>query len=399
MHYTFPKIETINDVLPAIEGKDEFIVIYKDKYKIIDYVLQAQHTFPNPDTHLMGKEREHKAVLRECRGLAFYPDGKLMSRPFHKFFNSGEKPDEEKGLTTISHVLLKLDGSMIRPFYLDGHIRLATRKGITDVAMQAEVFIADKPNYVELMLKCIAENRTPVFEWCSRKNQIVIDYDVESLILLAIRDNYSGHYFTHEYVQSFGKHYNVPVVPEFLVADDVTHWTGSDYAAYTKTLKDMEGCVLVYPNGHKLKAKGEWYTTLHKAKDMIGREKDMIKIFLAGELDDLLPLFSEKDRVEINEYLDRLTINLLDTSKRLDKLFQEVMEVIPDDFARKDFALEVLKRDPKYKSLLFSMLAGDEPLNLLTQLLIKACGKNATLEEYRWIFGGIKFKEKKNDAE
>jgi hypothetical protein len=37
MNYDFPIIETIHDVLPAIHGQSEFIIAYRDGFKVINY--------------------------------------------------------------------------------------------------------------------------------------------------------------------------------------------------------------------------------------------------------------------------------------------------------------------------------------------------------------------------
>ena len=39
MIYSFPRIEHIDDVLPAIQDSPEFIVVEKDGYKIVNYVV------------------------------------------------------------------------------------------------------------------------------------------------------------------------------------------------------------------------------------------------------------------------------------------------------------------------------------------------------------------------
>lgn len=61
-------------------------IIHSDhgNYSVINYVFTIDTTF-------------NTAVARECRGLKFDRDGKLIARPFHKFFNLGEKrpPQEE----------------------------------------------------------------------------------------------------------------------------------------------------------------------------------------------------------------------------------------------------------------------------------------------------------------
>ena len=45
MHYKFPEIRTINDVLPHIAGRDEFIVADKGDYTVINYMVSMADTF------------------------------------------------------------------------------------------------------------------------------------------------------------------------------------------------------------------------------------------------------------------------------------------------------------------------------------------------------------------
>ena len=72
-------IEHIDDILPHIEGKNEFkIHHHKEGYTTIDYMFEDTNTFDNE-------------VLLECRGIKFDADGKILARPLHKFLNLGQK--------------------------------------------------------------------------------------------------------------------------------------------------------------------------------------------------------------------------------------------------------------------------------------------------------------------
>jgi hypothetical protein len=56
-----------------------------------------------------------KAIRRECRGLLFYPDGRIMSRRLHKFFNVNERDETQVHRIDLGqpHVILeKLDGCL-----------------------------------------------------------------------------------------------------------------------------------------------------------------------------------------------------------------------------------------------------------------------------------------------
>ena len=108
MNYDFPEIKTIQDVLPHIEGRDEFRVMDKDWYTVINYMVSLENTFLWDENDPIGS-----AVRRECRGISFDKEGKLICRKYHKFFNVGEK--EETQLNKINlyepHIVLeKLDG-------------------------------------------------------------------------------------------------------------------------------------------------------------------------------------------------------------------------------------------------------------------------------------------------
>ena len=170
--YDFPHITNIDDVLPFIEGREEFRVIEKEGYSVVNYVVAFEDTFQWDSNDYGGS-----VVRRECRGLIFDSrTGKLLSRPYHKFFNAGEKDETQLNKINLyePHVVLeKLDGSMIRPIPTKEGFRLATKAGITDVAMNAEVFIASDMDYVDLIRGLIEGGMTPIFEWCSRKNRIL----------------------------------------------------------------------------------------------------------------------------------------------------------------------------------------------------------------------------------
>lgn len=205
MHYPFPKIESLDDVLPAIEGRDEFIVAKREHYTVVNYLVVMDDTFPEVKTAggsaLMREEAtRHKAIRRECRGLVFGNDGKVISRRLHKFFNVNERDETQADKIDLSkpHVILeKLDGSMITPIPIGDGIRWGTKMGVTEVALGAEEFVAKNPQYQELARWCIDNGKTPIFEWVSRKQRIVIDYEEDDLILIAIRDNITGEYMPY----------------------------------------------------------------------------------------------------------------------------------------------------------------------------------------------------------
>jgi RNA ligase len=201
MNYQFPMIRHISDVLPHIEGREEFIVAEREGYTIINYVVPMADTFnmyPGGYDGPLSTYDLGGVMRRECRGLIFDDDGYLMSRPFHKFFNINERDETQAHAVDMTqpHVIMeKMDGSMIRPILVDGYLRLATKMGVTNVAMQAEEWLAAQdPALKDWMRKCVEDSVTPLFEWVSPFNQIVLAYEEADLVYLGTRCNTSGWY-------------------------------------------------------------------------------------------------------------------------------------------------------------------------------------------------------------
>ena len=165
MRYEFPEIRHLDDVRAAIEGRDEFIIAERNWGYVVNYLVKMTDTFPPVATEL-------DAIRRECRGMLFHKDGKIMARRLHKFFNVNERDETQMHTIDLNrpHVILeKLDGSMITPVVTDAGIRWGTKMGITDVGMGAELFVAQHNNYDQLARECITRGMTPILEWCSRK--------------------------------------------------------------------------------------------------------------------------------------------------------------------------------------------------------------------------------------
>jgi RNA ligase len=96
------RIAHIDEVLPHVEGRKDFVIKYKQEYTVIDYVYELDDTFDN----------EYR---RECRGLKFTPEGDILARPFHKFFNFNQTPETQAAVVDMKrpHVIMeKADGCL-----------------------------------------------------------------------------------------------------------------------------------------------------------------------------------------------------------------------------------------------------------------------------------------------
>jgi RNA ligase len=276
MKYVFPVIKNIKQAREAIKDRPEFIEANRDDYIVFNYILSHDDSFDDP-------------MRRELRGLIFNRSGDVLSRRFHKFFNMNEKDETQSNNIDWNqpHVVLeKLDGSMITPLVLNGDVRWATKMGITEVSLQCEEYIKDKFNYYELARDAHKQRITPIFEFIAPDNRIVISYEEPKLILLALRNNLSGMYYSLDMMKYVSEQYNIPMIKTY--SGDISN---------IREQIGIEGVVVRFNDGHMIKVKTDWYVAIHRAKDQILFEKNVIKLILEENIDDILPNLLENDKI------------------------------------------------------------------------------------------------------
>lgn len=266
----FPKIEQLSDVLPFVENKKEFAIQRRDGLTNIFYLITDSDTFDHP-------------INRECRGITFGPDNRIISRPLHKFYNLGEKPATQLAnidWSSDTHVMPKLDGSLGASFVLNGRIGLKTKGGHhsrQSIAMTD--FVHKHTNYRDFVSGIISQDLTANFEFIAPQERIVVDNGGEtSLTLLHVRDNITGQYLN---VENLIRKYDIPTV----VRSVVDPHTIEDYLNEKAKHTEEEGVVFQFDSGEMIKFKTEWYLRLHKLLSY-RRERDIAKLVIASQLDD-----------------------------------------------------------------------------------------------------------------
>ena len=385
MNYQFPDINHISDVIPHIEDRPEFKVMEKGWYTVINYMVAFEDTFS------LLRERSHYNMWmrRECRGLIFDTEtGQLISRPYHKFFNVGERDETQLNnvdLTKPHMVLEKLDGSMIRPIPTKEGFRLATKAGITDVAMNAEVFIADKQNYHNFILTCIEDlNATPIFEWVSRKNRIVVDYPEDNLILTGIRNTSTGRYMNHEFLTAFAKTCDIPVVKVFSRSVP----TDEDLINTIRAWDDGEGVVIRFDDGHMVKIKADDYVLRHKSKEQINQEKNVLQTILSDSVDDLVPLLTPDDATRLKAFQNAFWMAVDDLASEMADMYNAGNIMYPD---KKDFATQFVQTKilPIHAPIMYAMKGGKGSRQTIIDMINKSLSTQTKIDQNRWLFGGL----------
>lgn len=395
LNYQFPVIKNIGDVLPHIQGRTEFRVSHKDWYSVVNYVVALQETFDWNPTDPIGS-----VVRRECRGLIFDRDGNIISKSYHKFFNVGEKAETQSNKINLyePHVILeKLDGSMIRPIPVPGGgFRLGTKAGITDVAMNAEVFIADKPHYSQFIEEMISMRMTPIFEWCSRKNRIVIDYPEDKLVLTAIRRTVCGQYIKYKnmlaYLYEYDTCYDIPVVKAI---DGLAIQNIELFVKQIREWEDAEGIVIRFDDGHMAKIKADDYVLRHRSKDSIHQEKNVIAAIVNDVVDDLIPLLTENDAKMLTDFQGAFWFFVDELVVELESEYAFGSDQFPD---RKDFAvnfvgqmLQSTRLKKRYIPIMYAMRSGKTAKEALVAMIQKSLSTQTKVNESRWMWGDLKW--------
>jgi RNA ligase len=382
MNYDFPQIKTIDDVLPHISGREEFRVMEKEGYTVIKYAVAFDDTFQWDSNDPVGS-----AIRRECRGITFDTKGNLICRKYHKFFNVGEK--EETQLNKINlyepHIVLeKLDGSCVIPQPSPDGFVLTTKSGVTEISQQAEEFISDKPHYAKFIHSMFDGKLTPIFEWVSRKNRIVVDYENDNLILTAIRNTEMGNYLPYFNMLDLAEHWNIPVVQA------VDGLAVQNIELFVKQIREWEngeeGVVVRFDTGHMVKVKSANYVLRHKTKDSISQEKNVISIILNDDVDDLIPLLTPEDATRIQEFQHAFWLSFEDVAGEIYDLYRQ----IDKGQSQKDFALFAVSSVlPHYQPFMFKLRKGVPVRDLLIEQIGKSLGSQTKIDAARWMWGNL----------
>lgn len=401
MRYQFPLITHLNDVLPAIEGRDEFILVKKDGYQIVNYAVVMEDTFPPVETaggsaKMRAEQTRLKAIRRECRGLVFDMDGNIIGRRYHKFFNANEREETriEKIDWSVPHRMLeKLDGSMISPIPVKGVVRWTTKMGITDTSMQAEEFVAKNPHFLTFAEEVMSFGYTPIFEWVSRQQRIVVDYAKDNLILTAVRNNHNGEYESYEHLLRWGEKYGIDVVTAHEITEDliatIAKWEGN------------EGIVVRFDNGHMVKIKSEWYVLRHKSKDAITREKNVLEYIVNDRVDDVMPFLEESDQKQLIKFQDDFWEGVKLEADRYTRYVDSIYKMGMD---KKRWAIEImpqfrLQQEPATTGIVFSIFDGKNAKDVIVDHIRKNINTQTKVEQVRYLWGNAKWSYNfENDA-
>jgi RNA ligase len=397
MFYEFPVGLSLDEVRRVVSEHnarmDMNCFIEKDcgDHVIFNYILSTNASWPEPgDDH--GIPARDCAILRECRGLIFSKDGRVLARRWAKFFNVNEKPWTQANVIdwSVQHVVLeKLDGSMITPFLTDSGLRWGTKMGLTEQALQVEEFVAQRPAYERFAREVIGCGVTPIFEWCSRKQTIVVDYPEDALILTGLRDNATGLLMDRARMVSWTDPHGIPVV-------EMYGGTAAEIQALlaeTKALVGAEGWIIRFENGHQLKTKSDWYCAIHGTKELLSFEKDVWALVLEDRMDDAMALMDAADRARCERFTTAFNAAMASTAMLLQTNVTQARIACDND--KKRFATEWMRTYPEKRAapLLFQIWDGRDPVEVVKTFLKKNCSTITKVNAVRDFVQGLTWED------
>lgn len=259
-------------------------------------------------------------------------------------------------------------------------MHLCTRMGMTDVAIQADNFVATSPiEYFNFCMEMKEVGYTPIFEWCSIKQRIVLLYKEDQLVLTGCRNNVTGEYLNYDAMRQRAGTYGVPVVKR---------WRGEfgeieNFITETKAKQDEEGHVLRFDTGMMMKQKNDWYCEIHRAKDEIRFEKNLIRLHLEGNLDDVIPHLLASDAVRVNKFVHDFDLAIEKSIHRLQKVVDAHSVIDQKQFAKYNIA----NHDGIERSLLFRIRNGCSALPVVIAAILDKTYSQTQVDSVRSLFG------------
>lgn len=361
----FPRLN-LEKVRNAIKNHPEFIENHKDNYIIFNYGFNSGlETFPNDGS-------EESQILRECRGLTFDESGIVRARKYHKFFNIGEREEtniENIDMSKPHYLLKKLDGSLITPWFNGEYLTFHTKNGETDISKTVNNFIKNHENlegYYNFCFFAWSKGMTPIFEWMSNKNRIVVAQPEDNLVLTGLRINDCGEYISYPSMKMMAENYGVPVVEAVSSTQDL-----NEIIRIAKSLDNEEGFVITFDDGSRYKVKSDWYVNLHRAKSDLMCERKVLNTILLGSDDDLVPSMDEEDKKRFNMYKKQIFDRIYDL---MTEVYLAIKWNMNNRIDRKMFALDnSIKKE--IKPLIFSSF-NDPDVDKIRENIIKLIMKN-----------------------
>lgn len=302
-------------------------------YKVasFDYFICGWNDFENP----LPNKPEVDAF--DMRGTTFVFDkkGKVWKRFFMlpKFFNINQVDatlyhklkDKE-----ILDITAKEDGSLVAFMELpDGKLFAKTIGSfVSDQSQKAFNFLYAWEEKVIYVKQVIRAGYTPMFEYVSGPNRIVLKYSKEDLRFLGLRSNTTGEWLPASMLNPNNNiPFTTPETEEIISLDTLME--------KAKVEENKEGWVVRFKD-LMIKIKTVWYFRLHGLRtENVFREDYVIKNYLEETLDDLMSQLDPKEDTDAFEFVDSVTEAINNYIEHIDSCTEKLKLVFETEYDSK----------------------------------------------------------------
>lgn len=267
--------------------------------------------------------------------------GEIVARPFDKFHNWLEGNRKSEG--RILSITEKLDGSLGILYRVNGDYKISTRGSFDGEQAQWATQFLKRYN-----LEGLPAEYTLLFEIVYPENRVVVDYgNRQDLVLLAIRNRFSGEYLPFSTVKEIALQYgfSLPTVYEFSSVDDVIN-------CLPALDGNQEGYVVEFSDGQRFKFKGDKYKELHRL--ICGLSfKNTLAAVASGTVENIRSQIPDEFLGQFNSWVNEIVAKVAEVKV----ITAQSFEVAPKE-NRKDFALWVTANYKDISPYLFSLLDG-----------------------------------------
>ena len=294
-------------------------------------------------------------ITRMCRGLIVDSSGRIIARPFPKFFNLSEMPETlpENLPDEVPELSEKLDGSLAIVFF---NPETQSWQGTTKGSFDSEQAKWINEKWLPQRTHLFNQSFTYLFELIAPWNRIVVTYDREEMVLIGIIETESGLDFSYREVEN-----SAFLADLRRVNFENRLFHEIDFS--DPTVRNREGFVARYSNGLRVKIKFDQYKQLHR-------------IMTGLSLKGIWEVMSEGREIDLCNVPDEF----MEWYRRARKSIQSEFDArinhakrafcdVPKNCDRKKSAMVILQFPEWIRPMLFAMLDGKDPSQFAWKLV------------------------------
>jgi RNA ligase len=325
-----------------VSFKDPFDYYAKEKY--LSSVRQGGLTIYKY-TSKCDLEGNWNFHTKMARGLILDDSGKIVARPFTKFWNLNQRPETNANVLPAETPELsdKLDGSLIVTFF---NPETGAWQGVTMGSWDN-----DQTRYANPWLAARRDKLDPaytyLFEIVGPWNRIVVFYPETRMVLIGVVHTESGEDWSYTQVREFGTKAGLETV-----RFERRPFQEIDFN--DPRITNEEGYVARYSNGLRVKLKYAEYFRLHKILTQLSI-KGVWELLSTGQpTEEVLKNVPDEFRNWFN--VERAKI--LERKKKIEDEAKKVFAGCPICSSRKEYAAYFTKFEPPIPGICFRMLDG-----------------------------------------